>query len=171
MLPETLETATSRRNSVLGLAGWLAVCAAAWAVGAIASIEARSFYGQLVQPTWAPPPWLFGPVWSVLFAMMAVAAWLVWQSGGFRLHRTALTLFLVQLVFNGLWSWLFFGWQLGAIAFAEIVLLCILIAATVALFWRARPAAGALLVPYLLWVCFASVLNFSLWRLNPDFFG
>ncbi|MDJ0701266.1 MAG: TspO/MBR family protein [Woeseiaceae bacterium] len=171
MQSETLATATSRRNSALGLAGWLVVCAAAWAAGAIASIEAGLFYGQLVQPSWAPPPWLFGPVWTLLFAMMAAAAWLVWRAGGFRAHRTALSLFLLQLVFNGLWSWLFFAWRLGGIAFVEILLLWILIAATVLLFWRASPVAGALLAPYLLWVSFASILNFSLWRLNPDIFG
>jgi len=77
---------------------WLVVSYAASAVGAVASLPAKSFYGQLVQPVWAPPPWLFGPVWTVLYALMAIAAWLVWRSGGFRTHPIALALFLRQLI-------------------------------------------------------------------------
>jgi len=161
----------SVRNDVLGLVGWLVVSFAASAVGAIASIEARSFYGQLVQPAWAPPPWLFGPVWTVLYALMAIAAWLVWRSGGFRANRNALGLFLVQLALNALWSWIFFSWHRGLLAFAEILLLWVLIAATLAAFWRVRPFAGSLLIPYLVWVSFAAVLNFALWQLNPEILG
>jgi tryptophan-rich sensory protein len=143
------------------------VCFAASAAGAIASIDARSFYSQLTQPAWAPPPWLFGPVWTVLYALMAIAAWLVWRSGGFRSNRLALALFLIQLALNGLWSWLFFAWQLGALAFTEVIVLWLFIAASLQSFWRVRPLAGALLAPYLLWVSFASVLNYALWQLNP----
>ena len=151
----------------MGLVGWFATCFAASAVGAVASIHAKTFYGQLVQPAWAPPPAVFGPVWTVLYAMMAVAAWLVWCSGGFRGNRVALSLFLGQLVLNALWSWLFFAWHLGAMALADILVLWVLILATLVSFWHVRPLAGALLLPYLLWVGFASVLNFSLWRHNP----
>ena len=155
----------------MGLVAWLVLSYGASAVGAIASIQARSFYGQLTQPEWAPPGWLFGPVWTVLYALMAIAAWLVWRSGGFRAHRDALTLFLLQLALNALWSWLFFAWMLGAWAFFEIVLLWILIVATLVSFWRVRPVAGFLLVPYLLWVSFASALNYALWQLNPQILG
>jgi benzodiazapine receptor len=102
---------------------------------------------------------------------MGVAAWLVWRRGGFRAHRSALSLFLVQLVINALWSWLFFAWHRGALAFFDIGLLWLLIVATVVFFWRARPVAGALLLPYLLWVSFAAALNFSVWQLNPQFLG
>lgn len=161
----------SRKNQVIGFIGWLVVCFAASAIGAIASIEARSFYGQLVQPDWAPPGWLFGPVWTMLYALMAIAAWLVWRAGGFRGHRTALTLFLVQLALNALWSWLFFAWQFGAVAFADILLLWLLILATLVAFWRVRPLAGALLAPYLLWVSFAAFLNYTVWQLNPGILG
>jgi tryptophan-rich sensory protein len=161
----------SKQKSILGLVGWIAVCFIASAAGAIASIEAQSFYGQLAQPSWAPPPWLFGPAWTILYTLMAIAAWLVWRSGGFRSNRVALTVFLVQLAVNGLWSWLFFAWQLGAVAFAEIILLWVLILSTVVLFWRVRPLAGALLVPYLAWVSFASALNYSLWQNNPQILG
>lgn len=161
----------SKPKQALGLIGWLVLSFAASAVGAAASIQAQSFYGQLVQPSWAPPPWVFGPVWTVLFALMAIAAWLVWRCGGFRRHRLALSLFLVQLVFNALWSWLFFAWHRGALSFADIMLLWALIVATLLSFWRIRPVAGMLLFPYLLWVSFAAALNYTLWQLNPQILG
>ncbi len=158
-------------GTILGLAGWLVATFAVSAVGALASIQARPFYGALAQPAWAPPPWLFGPVWTALYAMMAIAAWLVWRSGGWRPNRAALSLYSGQLVLNGLWSWLFFAWSRGALAFADILVLWVLIVATLVSFWRVRPLAGALLVPYLLWVTFATVLNYSLWQLNPQVLG
>ncbi|MBT8079858.1 MAG: tryptophan-rich sensory protein [Gammaproteobacteria bacterium] len=162
-------TTRSKQKDLLGLFGWLIATFALSAVGARASIEARSFYSQLVQPEWAPPPWLFGPVWTVLYAMMAVAAWLVWRSCGFRGNHIALALFFVQLALNALWSWLFFAWNLGALALAEVLVLWVLIAATLLAFWRVRPLAGMLLVPYLIWVGFAAALNYALWQLNPQF--
>ena len=97
---------------------------------------------------------------------MAIAAWLVWKRGGFGSQRVALSLFLAQLFFNMLWSPLFFGLRQPALAFVDIVLLWLALLGTVAAFWKARPLAGALLVPYLAWVTFASMLNFALWRLN-----
>ena len=166
-----MTSSISRPKQFLGLVAWLAVSFAASAVGAVASIQAKSFYGGLVQPDWAPPPGVFGPVWTVLFTLMAIAAWWVWRCGGFAAHRPALTLFLVQLAFNALWSWLFFAWQQGALALADIGVLWILIAATLVSFWRVRPLAGVLLIPYLLWVGFAGVLNHSLWQLNPQLLG
>ena len=161
----------SMQKQVLGLVGWLVLSFAAAAVGAVASIQAESFYAQLAQPVWAPPPWVFGPVWTVLYALMGIAAWLVWRSGGFRNNRQALTLFLLQLAFNAVWSWLFFAWHLGVLSLADILVLWILIVATLVSFWRVRPLAGALLIPYLLWVSFASALNYSLWQLNPQVLG
>lgn len=161
----------TRQKQILGLIGWFIVSFAASAIGAVASMQAKSFYGQLAQPSWAPPASVFGPVWTVLYALMAIAAWLVWRSGGFRANRTALSLFGVQLALNALWSWLFFAWHLGAWAFADIVVLWGLIVATAICFWRVRPMAGALLIPYLLWVGFASGLNYSVWQLNPHLLG
>ena len=161
----------SKQGQVLGLIGWLLVCFAASAVGAVASVQATSFYSQLAQPGWAPPPYVFGPVWTVLYVLMAIAAWLVWRSGGFRDNRVALTLFLIQLAPNAVWSWLFFAWHRGALALADIVLLWVLVVATLAAFWRARPLAGVLLIPYLLWVSFAAVLNYAVWQLNPQVLG
>ncbi|MEO8803179.1 MAG: TspO/MBR family protein [Rudaea sp.] len=161
----------SLRRDIFGLIGWLALSAVVAGVGAFASIHAADFYSHLAQPTWAPPAWLFGPVWSLLYALMAIAAWLVWRTDAIRAVRTALTLYLVQLAANALWSWLFFAWHLGAVAFVDIVLLWVLIVATVIAFWRIRPLTGALLVPYLLWVSFAGVLNYAMWQLNLSALG
>lgn len=161
----------STQRQILGLIGWLIVSFAASVIGAIASIQAQSFYGQLAQPSWAPPAAVFGPVWTTLYALMAIAAWLVWRSGGWRLNRAALVLFLVQLVLNALWSWLFFTWHLGALAFLDIVVLWFLIVATVVTFWRVRALASVLLLPYLLWVSFAAALCYAVWQLNPQVLG
>lgn len=141
------------------------------AAGGLASVNAGDFYTRLALPGWAPPPWLFGPVWTALYVMMGVAAWLVWRRGGFRAARLPLSLYLVQLAFNALWTWLFFAWQRGALAFAEILVLWVLIVATLAMFWRIRRLAGALLVPYLLWVTFATALTWAVWKRNPDVLG
>lgn len=143
----------------------LALTYLAAGIGALGSINAASFYRELQLPGFAPPAWLFGPVWTLLYTMMAVAAWLVWRSS--RQSKTALWLYFSQLVVNVLWSWLFFAWYQGALAFANIMLLIPLIIATALLFWRHNKLAGWLLVPYLLWVSFAAVLNFSIWQLNP----
>jgi benzodiazapine receptor len=164
-------TALSKTKQIVGLLAWLAVSFVASGIGAVASIRAVSFYGQIVQPSWAPPSSVFGPVWTILYALMGIAAWMVWRVGGFRANRPALTLFLVQLAVNASWSWLFFAWHRGDLAFADIVLLWLLIIATLVSFWRARPVAGALFIPYLLWVSFAAALNFSVWQLNPQFLG
>ena len=161
----------SKQQQMLGLIGWFSVSFAAAAIGAAASVQAGAFYGQLVQPSWAPPSSVFGPVWTVLYALQAIAAWLVWRRGGVRANRNALSLFLAQLALNALWTWLFFAWRLGGWAFAEIVVLWVLIVATLVSFWRVRPLAGALLIPYLLWVSFASALNYSVWQLNPLVLG
>ena len=156
---------------IVGLVAWLIVSFVAAAIGGAGSIQAGPFYTQLLRPDWAPPPTIFGPVWTVLYVLMAVAAWLVWCVGGFRAANSALALFLVQLSLNALWSWLFFGWHRGALAFADILLLWALIIASLISFWRIRPLAGALLVPYLMWVSFASALNYSVWQLNPQVLG
>lgn len=161
----------SRFADVAGLAGWILLCFAAAAMGAVASAQAGTFYAQLARPAWAPPAWLFGPAWTVLYLLMGIAAWLVWRDGGFRQRGLALTLFVVQLAVNALWTWLFFVWHRGALAFIEIVLLWALILATAVAFRRARPAAGALLLPYLAWVTFAAALTWAIWQRNPGLLG
>lgn len=153
----------------VGLAVWLAVAFTAAAVGAVASIDASVFYAQLVRPAWAPPASVFGPVWSVLYLLMGIAAWLVWREHDASRLQAALTLFVVQLGTNALWSWLFFAWRKGALAFAAVLILLALIAATIAAFWRIRRLAGVLLLPYFGWVAFASTLAWTVWRDNPKF--
>lgn len=161
---------TSKRN-VPGLIGWLALVFVAAAIGSLASIQAADFYSSLTRPGWAPRAGVFGPVWSVLYLLMGIAAWLVWRERGFAGVRGALGLFIVQLAANALWSWLFFAWHRGQLAFVEIVVLWLLIASTLAAFWRIRPLAGALLLPYLAWVSFASALAYRTWQLNPAALG
>jgi translocator protein len=157
-------TQTSATRSLLALAGWLVLSFCAAAVGGF--FMPGEWYAGLKKPSWNPPSWIFGPVWTALYTTMAVAAWLVWKRGGISGQRVALSLFLAQLFLNALWSPLFFGLRHPALAFADIVLLWLALLGTVTAFWSARPIAGALLLPYLAWVTFASALNFTLWRLN-----
>jgi tryptophan-rich sensory protein len=154
-----------------GLGGWLTASFIAAGIGAIASADAGGFYAELIRPRWAPPAWLFGPVWSVLYFLMGMAAWLVWRRHGLRSARSALTIFVVQLCANAAWTWIFFAWRQGAIALIEIVLLWLLIAATMVAFWRLHRLAALLLAPYLAWVSFAGALTYSLWRSNPALLG
>jgi tryptophan-rich sensory protein len=161
----------SRITAALAFISWMAICFLVAAVGAAASLQAGTFYAELVRPDWAPPGAVFGPVWTVLYAMMAVAAWLIWQRREVRLARIGLVFFVVQLILNALWSWLFFGWREGALSFADITTLWALIVVTLVSFWRVRPLAGLLLVPYLAWVSFASALNWRIWQLNPATLG
>ena len=154
-------------QSFLGFVGWLTLVFIAAATGASASARAGDFYAQLHQPSWAPPAWLFGPVWSALYLLMGIAAWLVWRKGGFAQARSALVLFFIQLTLNTSWSWLFFHWHFGLVSCVNIVLLWLMIVATIIAFWRKEPLSGLLLLPYLAWVTFAAVLNITLWILNP----
>lgn len=158
----------SKLQQALGLLSWALLTFTAAAVGAIASANAREFYAELARPSWAPPAWLFGPVWTALYALMALSAWLVWRERGFAGARTALVLFVAQLAANAIWSWLFFAWQRGDLAFAEVLVLCCLIVATIGSFQRISTVAAVLLYPYLAWSAFASVLTFAIWRLNPE---
>ena len=157
--------APGRIRSAVGLAGWLLLCFSAAALGRF--FMPGEWYAQLKKPLWNPPGWIFGPVWTALYTMMAIAAWLVWLNCGFSARRKALVLFLLQLLLNAAWSPLFFGLHRPALAFVEIVMLWLAILATLLVFWKVQRGAGVLLLPYLAWVSFAVVLNFTLWRLNP----
>ncbi len=156
----------SARVQIAGLVAWVAVTAAAAALGAVASAAAPAVYVTLARPAWAPPPAVFGPVWTVLYLLMAVAAWLVWRTSGVRRARWPLGLYVGQLALNALWTWLFFRWRLVGVALVEILGLALVIAATLAGFYRVRPLAGLLLAPYLAWVIFAGVLTAAIWRAN-----
>jgi translocator protein len=133
------------------------------AIGAF--FPAPDYYAELAKPAWAPPDWLFGPVWTGLYALIGVSAWLVWRAGGPG-RRSAIGLWGVQLVLNAAWTPLFFGLRNPSIALVDIVLLLTVLTVTVVVFWRRRALAGALLLPYLAWVAFATALNFEILRLN-----
>ncbi len=145
----------------------IVVTAAAAALGAVASIAAPEFYLSLNRPEWAPPPNVFGPVWSVLYLLMAIGAWIVVRVEGWERAKPALILYALQLAANALWTWLFFAWQSGLGAFTDIVVLLFLIVATIAAFTRAHKLAGLLLLPYLAWVSFATALTWAMWNANP----
>jgi translocator protein len=152
-------------QAVLAMAGALLVTFAAANVGAM--FQPGAWYEQLRKPALTPPGWVFGPVWTLLYLMMGVAAGLVVWRGGWRGSRLAIGLYVVQLALNAAWSWLFFGLQRPAWAMADLVLLWLAIAATIEAFRRISLPAAALLVPYLAWVSFAAYLNLMIWRLNP----
>ncbi len=163
-VPAAKVTSSSATRSAFALAGWLGLCFAVAALGGL--FLPGEWYARLRKPAWNPPNWVFAPVWSTLYAVMAVAAWLVWRRGGWARHRRPLLLFLLQLLFNALWSPLFFGLHLAGLAFVDLLLLWLALLLTVLDFWRVRRPAGMLLLPYLAWVSFAGALNFALWRLN-----
>ena len=148
----------------LALVGWLLVCFAAAAMGGL--FMPGEWYAALKKPAWNPPAWVFGPVWTALYTMMAVAAWLVWRRDGFKAQRRPLGVFIVQLVLNAAWTPLFFGLHRPDLAFGEILLLWVAIGTTITVFRPVSRAAAWLLAPYLAWVSFAATLNFTLWRLN-----
>jgi tryptophan-rich sensory protein len=153
------------KNPILGLILWLAASMAAGLVGS--RFLPGEWYAALQKPSWTPPNAVFGPVWSLLYVLMGVAAWLVWRKEGFTGAPVVLGLFILQLILNALWSFLFFGAQQPGLAFLEIVVLWLVILATTVGFWRVAVPAGLLLLPYLCWVTFAAALNLQLWRLNP----
>lgn len=158
--------APSAGRTLLAAAVIFGVTALAAAAGAAASIQAPEFYRALARPAWAPPSWLFGPVWTLLYALMALAATIVWRESAGR-ARGALTLYAVQLALNALWTWLFFAWRSGALAFAEILVLLAAIVATIVAFNRVKTIAAVLLLPYLAWTLFATALTLAVWRANP----
>jgi len=171
--PEYLDAKTgneqmnNRTKSVLGFVVALTACYGAGGVGGLlVGGAARDWYPALVKPSWTPPAWVFGPVWTALYGMMAVAVWLVWLRRHQQSIATPIVLFVVQLAFNMAWSPLFFGLHRPGIAFADIMLLWLALVLTVRAFLRIHSTAGVLLVPYLLWVSFAGVLNFAIWRMN-----
>lgn len=148
------------------VASLLLVGSAAVAGNFFSNNGASQWYQELAKPGWTPPPWVFGPVWTILYALIALSAWLVWLERDRVNILPASVVFLVQLVLNALWSVLFFGLRRPDLALVEILLLLGVIIANVAVFWRVRRAAGLLLVPYLVWVGFATLLNFAIWRMN-----
>jgi tryptophan-rich sensory protein len=150
---------------VLMLAASVVLCLAVGGIGGFFTGSAvKTWYPTLRKPKWNPPSWLFGPVWTLLYILMGIAAWMIWRDG--RFGGFPGVAFGVQLILNLAWSWFFFGRRRPDWAFAEVVVLWLSILATTAAFWQADPVAGALFLPYLAWVTFASCLNGAIWRLN-----
>lgn len=132
----------------------------------VTATSVREWYPHIQKPSWTPPGAVFGPVWTVLYLLMGVSAWLIWRDTAGSARRTALLIFVTQLVLNGTWSFLFFGLRSPGWAALEIVLLCSSIVATMLAFARTSRLAAALLLPYLVWVSYATALNVSIWNLN-----
>jgi tryptophan-rich sensory protein len=151
----------------ISLLWWLVLCFAVGGVGAIwTTTEVESWYRTLIRPGFAPPDWVFGPVWTLLYAMMAIAAWLVWRSPQSLRRSRGILVFLTQLALNFAWTLIFFHYHRVGAALLEIVLLWIAIVATIVLFRRISSASAWLLAPYLAWVSFATILNAGFWHLN-----
>ena len=152
-------------KDILALVGFVGLCLVVGGVSGYLTLGGvRDWFPTLVKPSFNPPNWIFGPVWTLLYIMMGVAAWMVWRQGGDI--NLALWLFFIQLSLNFLWSLLFFNFHRIDLALIEIAALWISIAATLTAFWQIDLRAGLLLVPYLAWVSFASILNAAFWRLN-----
>ncbi len=152
---------------MVALVVFLVLCFAAAAVGGLSAAGGTNeWYSSIERPSWTPPDWLFGPVWTVLYATIGVAAWLVWRRRGEFDVTPALAAWGVQLALNAAWTGLFFGLRRPGIAFVEILVLVVAVVVTTILFARISTAAGLLFAPYLVWVCFAAVLNGAIWHLN-----
>ena len=158
----------SKTMKIIAIIIWIVISFLPGVVGQLATGPAiPAWYATLIRPPIAPPNWLFGPVWTLLYLSMGIAAGLVWNRGiGDKRVRFAITIFAIQLILNSLWSFLFFGWHWLHVAFIEIVILWLFILYTSIKFYALSKPAGLILIPYLLWVSFASVLNFSFWWLN-----
>lgn len=157
----------SLTRQLVGLAVSIGVCFAVAAAGSAMTMPSiGTWYAALNKPSWNPPNWVFGPVWAALYLCMAVAAWMVWRERGFSAALIPLALYALQLALNCAWSGLFFALHKPWLAFAEIVLLLCAIVATIVSFARVSSPASILLAPYLLWVTFAAILNFTVAKMN-----
>jgi tryptophan-rich sensory protein len=156
--------ARSSVSSGFGLLLWVALSFAAGVVGS--RFPPGDWYTRLAKPAFNPPAWVFSPVWTLLYLAMGIAAWLVWRERRAARVAPALALFVVQLILNAAWSWLFFDLHWIGWALVDLGVLWLAVGATLRAFWKCRPLAGLLMLPYFLWVGFAALLNFEFWRLN-----
>ncbi len=160
------------QNDAKLLAACVLLCEFAGIVGSVFTFSSiPTWYAGLVKPSFTPPSWVFGPAWTILYALMGAALFLVWRERKNKEKKAdvkpALVVFAVQLALNALWSILFFGLKAPALAFYEIIVLWISIIASIVFFLRVSKRAAYLLVPYFFWVAFAATLNFYVWLLNP----
>ena len=155
-------------KTLVNLIAWVIICLAAGLIGSIFTIPSiPTWFAGLNKPPFSPPNWIFSPVWTTLFILMGISAWLVWEKGiSNKEVRSAIMIFAAQLALNMLWSILFFGFKSPLLAFVEIIVLWVLILATILSFYKISKPAAWLLIPYILWVSFASVLNLSIWLIN-----
>ena len=157
----------SSRAQALGLLVSVGVCFGAALLGNLATMpQIPDWYAGISKPSWTPPDWVFGPVWSLLYAMMAISAWLIWRKANGKTAKLPLFWFAFQLILNILWSVLFFGLQKPAWSMVEVFFLSLAILMTIRAFWPLSRSAALLLVPYFCWVSFASALNVAIWQLN-----
>ncbi|MDH3241556.1 MAG: tryptophan-rich sensory protein [Alphaproteobacteria bacterium] len=157
----------AKTPDLIGLAGFVLLSLAVLGLGgAITATSVVTWYPTLAKPAFTPPDWLFGPMWTILYLLMAVAGWRIWRRSSAPGRAAALTAYGIQLGLNLGWSFLFFGFRLIGLALAEIALLLVAVAVTTALFWRIDRPASLLFLPYLLWLGYAAALNAALWRLN-----
>ncbi|HEX2948946.1 MAG TPA: TspO/MBR family protein [Armatimonadota bacterium] len=158
----------NRTRQILVLILFLLICYAVAGIGSLfttSTMGQSGWYATLPKPSWNPPNWVFGPVWTVLYTLIAIAGWLVWKTrGSVRAAAMPLALFTIQIILNGAWTIIFFGQHMPGIAFLDIVILWVFILLTMVVFWRIRPLAGWLFLPYLLWVTYASTLNYAIWQ-------
>ncbi len=152
-------------SSWLALLGFIAACFLAAMTGAF--FRPGDWYERLKKPSWRPPNRLFGPVWTVLYVMIAVSGWLVWREAGFAGAALPQSVYGLQLILNAAWTPLFFGLHRPDLGFVDIALVWLSVVATIVLFVPIHVGAALLLMPYLAWVTFAAALNFAVWRLNP----
>jgi len=169
-VPAQKPTLTSHRipalRDVLGLAAFVSLSFGVEVAGGIpAAAAVPDWYASLAKPTWTPPTWVFGPVWTLLYPLVAVAGWLVWRGGR---AGGATLLFLFQLALNAAWPWLFFSLHRLDLALLDVVVLVLVILVAIGVFRRRSRGAALLLLPYLAWVVFAAALNLAVWRLNPS---
>jgi translocator protein len=158
----------SLTQEIFGVIGWLGLTfGAAWLGSRFLPDQ---WYQNLSKPTWNPPNSIFAPVWTILYLLMALAAWWIWRSYGLQASLFPLTMFVLQLLLNAAWSWLFFGRHRPDLAFLDIIGLWLALLITLLSFWRLAALAGILLIPYLAWVSFAAILNWTVWQMNrnPD---
>lgn len=156
----------SRRR--LGALVFLLCCslAAATIGGMLTATSVSTWYPTIAKPVWTPPNWVFGPVWTTLYAMMAVAAWQVWKTDDSKYRNGGLRLYFAQLLLNTAWSGVFFGLKSPLLGLFEILVFWLALTATVISFWRVKKVAGVLLIPYLVWATYAGILNFAIWKMN-----
>lgn len=146
---------------------FILLCLSIQIIGSLWTMETvKTWYPALAKPSWTPPDWIFGPVWSILYIMIAISGWLIYRAEDSSKRSAALIFYGCQLALNFIWSFLFFSLQSPGLGLIDIVLLCILIILTITYAWPVRPLASVLLVPYLIWVMYALTLNAGIWLLN-----